>query len=219
MMGHLAHLCNTRLNLINVGIAGTRQQLNQVTARRSDRQVLLYQDAQSAGRGNLLTFGKICRDVLCNLSRNQRNGSYIGLFHPQILNDRQGARRANRPSHVQFCRSFEGNVNLPILHIPSDISVAVRDGQNASQGTAAIDPYRHRAVLLFNLLSHHGGRHQRAPQGRCGNRKCMVDLSGPLDHFPPLNRHRLDGRILCNHSNNIIHTMSPTFLFPSAFGP
>ena len=103
----------------------TGQQLDEVPTCCGHRKVFVHQDPKGTGGGNLFTLGKVGGDVFCNFPRHQGDGSHIGLFHPQIFDDRQRTVGAHCLADVQFGRSFQGKVYLTILYIAPYVSLAV----------------------------------------------------------------------------------------------
>ena len=133
----------------------TGQQLHDETACAAHTQVFIHQHAQGADSGDLLTDGKVGRDVLGNLAGGQRHLADVWLPHAQIADNIQRAVFADGCAHVQVAVRPRGQLHDWMLHIALDITGTVGDSQQTACGAAALDLQSHRVLGAFEHNAHH----------------------------------------------------------------
>src|SRR5688572_10037165 len=122
------------------------------TGRRHKRLGVLKQHPEHHGRGKLFRFCKIVSKVLSYLARYDGDRTDVGI--PVQANIESGfANHIERPftddtGDIEFSVVTRVDLCLGIFHVSADRAIECGFGDDAADGTAAIDPYRETVDVL-----------------------------------------------------------------------
>lgn len=88
---------------------------------------------QGAGGGDLLALYKVHGQVVGDLAREQADGAHVGLFHIQVFDHSEGARRTDGPADIQLSRLDLHELHVGILNIAPHVALVVRYSKHGAQ--------------------------------------------------------------------------------------
>lgn len=93
-------------------------------------------------------------------------------MHRSLMTVREPSRPTALPTS-SLAGPFRGRSTRGLTHIAPGVALAVGHHGDAAQRAASLDAQGYRAILLLELVAHHGGGHQAAAQGRGGHGRVL----------------------------------------------
>ena len=101
------------------------QQLDQIPPRRQHALIPVHQNPQAAGCWNLLRLHKVSREILSNLTAQQRDAAHIRFFHIEVPDDGQRTVLADGSPHVQLPIASQRQLHRRLLHSAPDVALII----------------------------------------------------------------------------------------------
>ena len=204
------HCGDVLLQLGNLGIGGTGQQLQQEAARAGNGQVSIHQHTQSADGRHLLTVSIVAGQILGDLAGDQRHLAHSGFFLQAVVtDDSQHAIFAHSTAHIQMAVCFQRQLYQRVVDAALDIAGAIGTGNNRAGGAAARHTQRNGIAIVLEHGAHQGRTGEQAAQGCTAGRTGMVQLLGRADDLSGVHTAEHNTAVFRNTADQIRH-----FLFP-----
>ena len=181
--GQLVHHEDVVLNLLNQFVRRTRQQLDQKAAGGENVVIGPDQHTKTAGGRNLFALDKIGREILGNLTGDERHTSNVRLLHSKITADSQSPIAADQAAHVKLAILACRKIRFRFIHVPPDIAGTVRYGDNAAHRPAAIETQSQGILFTLHGIAQQGSAKQCSPERSTGSGAQAMDCSGFFYHI------------------------------------